>query len=53
MRKLVSKVRQRHDIVHMSSKVRSVEGRMSLKNALDSRMQQGEGDRAQPVHRGT
>ena len=53
MKKLISKVRQKHDIVHLSSKVRSVEGRMSLTNALDSQMQQGEGDRVQPVHRGT
>ena len=40
--------------VHVTSKVRSVEDKMSSTNALDSRMQQGEGDRAaQPVHCGT
>ena len=54
VRKLVNEVRQRHDIVHMSTKVRSVEGRMSPTNALDSQTQQGENDHAtQPIHSGT
>ena len=54
VRKLVNEVRQRHDIVHLSTKVRSVEGRTSSTNALDSRMQQGESVYAmQPIHNGT
>ena len=47
---IILKVRQRHDIVHVSSKVRSVEGRTSSTNALDSRTQQGEGDRAAQIN---
>ena len=48
------KVRQRHNIVHVSSKVRSMEGRTSSSEALDGRTQQGESDgAAQPVYGGT
>ena len=57
--KLVNEVRQGYDIVHMSTKLKSVEGRLEFSThfllvALDSQTQQGESDHAmQPIHSGT